>query len=149
MSAAVDWLVNFIEPATGNAMAVLLVYLVLTVAVLAFVFAVAPLYVWLMRKIMAHVQHRSGPFRVGPWGLLQPLADGIKLATKEDIIPAGVDRFTWSLAVYILLLPVLIVYLFLPWHDGMVVADVGTGIILVLAVGAVSPLGENSRLPWK
>lgn len=142
MSAAVDWLVTFLQPVAGHALANVIVYLVLTVAVLAFVFAVAPLYVWLMRKIMAHVQHRTGPFRVGPFGLLQPLADGIKLATKEDIVPAGVDRFAWALAVYVLLIPVLVVYLFLPWHDGFVVADVGTGIILVLAVGAISPLGE-------
>lgn len=142
MSRAVDFLVDLAAGLVGEAAATILVYFLLTLAVFAFVLAVAPLYVWGMRKIMAHVQHRVGPYRVGPFGLLQPLADGIKLATKEDIIPGGVDRFTWSLAVYMLLIPVLVVFLFLPWNQGLVVANVGTGIILVLAIGAISPLGE-------
>ncbi len=117
-------------------------YLLLTLAVLLFVLAVAPLYVWGMRKIMGHIQHRTGPYRVGPFGLLQPLADGIKLVGKEDIQPAGVDPFSWKLAVYVLVVPLLIVFLFLPWHPGWVVSNVGTGILLVLAVAAISPVGE-------
>ncbi len=117
-------------------------YLVFTLAVLLFVLAVAPGYVWLMRKIMAHIQHRTGPYRVGPFGLLQPVADGIKLVAKEDIQPAGVDEFTWKMAVPVLLIPILVVFLFLPWHPGWVVSNVGTGILLVLAVAAISPVGE-------
>lgn len=117
-------------------------YLVFTLAVLGFVLAIAPLYVWMMRKIMGHVQHRTGPYRVGPFGLLQPLADGIKLVGKEDIQPAGADLFSWKLAVYVLLVPLLVVFLFLPWHPGWVVSNVGTGILLVLAIGAISPVGE-------
>jgi NADH-quinone oxidoreductase subunit H len=126
----------------SNPWALLATYLALTLATLGFVLAVAPGYVWLMRKIMAHVQHRTGPYRVGPFGLLQPVADGIKLISKEDIKPAGVDEFSWSLAVYVLLIPVLVVFLFLPWHQGILVADATTGIILVLAVAAISPVGE-------
>lgn len=137
-----DQLIEFATPYLGGAWAMLAVYLALTLAVLLFVLAVAPLYVWLMRKIMARIQHRIGPYRVGPFGLLQPLADGIKLVAKEDVKPAAVDDFTWKLAVYVLLVPVLVVFLFLPWHPGWVVSNVGTGILLVLAVAAISPVGE-------
>ncbi len=137
-SQLIDWTAQFV----GQSWAPLLVYLALTLAVLLFVLAVAPLYVWGMRKTMAHIQHRVGPDRVGPFGLLQVLADGIKLVSKEDVQPAGVDKFSWSLAVYVLLIPTLVVFLFLPWHDGLVISNVGTGILLVLAVGAIGPVGE-------
>jgi len=126
----------------GGGGATFVAYLVGTLAVLGFVLAIGPLYVWMMRKIMGHIQHRTGPYRVGPFGLLQPLADGIKLVGKEDIKPAGADEFSWKLAVYVLLIPLLVVFLFLPWHPGWVVSNVGTGILLVLAIGAISPVGE-------
>lgn len=126
----------------SSGLATFTAYLVFTLAILLFILAVAPLYVWGMRKIMAHVQHRTGPYRVGPFGLLQPLADGIKLIGKEDIQPTGADTFSWKLAVYVLVVPLLVAFLFLPWHPGWVVSNVATGILLVLAIAAISPVGE-------
>jgi NADH-quinone oxidoreductase subunit H len=139
---AVEWLTAQLAPLVGQSWAVLVVYLALSAATIGFVLAAAPGLVWGMRKVMGHVQHRTGPYRVGPFGLLQPVADGIKLVSKEDIVPAGVDEFSWKLAVYVLPVPVFIVFLFIPWHPGFVVSNVATGIVLLLAVAAISPVGE-------
>ncbi len=138
----IDTAIEWTAPYLGQSWATFLIYLVGAVACLLLVLAIAPLYVWGMRKIMARIQHRVGPTRVGPFGLLQVLADGIKMVAKEDVRPAAVDKFTWSLAVYVLLVPVLVLFLFIPWHQGVVVSDVTTGIVLVLALAAVSPVGE-------
>jgi NADH-quinone oxidoreductase subunit H len=139
---AVQWLIDQLAPVAGQSWATVLVYLALSLATVLFVLAVAPGLVWGMRKVMGHIQHRTGPYRVGPFGLLQPVADGIKLVSKEDIMPEGADEFSWKLAVYVLPVPVFIVFLFMPWHPGFIVSDVSTGIILLLAVAAISPVGE-------
>src|SRR5713226_4902704 len=71
-------------------------------AILAFVLLTAVAYLsWFERKVVAHIQSRWGPFRAGPHGLLQPLADGIKFIMKEGAVPAGVDRFVYFLAPFL------------------------------------------------
>ncbi|MBI3393898.1 MAG: NADH-quinone oxidoreductase subunit H, partial [Nitrospirae bacterium] len=69
------------------------------------------------RKVIGHIQLRPGPNRVGPLGLLQPLADGIKLLTKEDIIPAQADRFVFVIAPFFSLVPVIMAYAVIPWGE--------------------------------
>lgn len=69
------------------------------------------------RKVIGHIQLRPGPNRVGPLGLLQPLADGIKLLTKEDIIPAQADRFVFVIAPFLSLVPVIMAYAVIPWGE--------------------------------
>src|ERR1700723_391669 len=72
------------------------------VAVVAFVLMTTLAYLqWIERKVIAHVQIRVGPYRVGPHGLLQPLADVIKLITKEDLIPSHVNKFYYLLAPFL------------------------------------------------
>ena len=82
-----------------------LILSIIKAAVVAFVLLTALAYLqWLERKVLAHIQLRVGPRRVGPHGLLQPLADVIKLITKEDMMPSHVNKVFWFLAPFIAVL---------------------------------------------
>ena len=96
---------------------------------------------YLERKISAFIQARLGPMRVGPWGLLQPIADGIKLLVKEDFIPENADRWIFFFAPYIAVASAFIVFSVVPFGpDWAVIADVNIGLLLVLAVSSVGVL---------
>lgn len=96
---------------------------------------------YLERKISAFMQARLGPMRVGPWGLLQPIADGIKLLTKEDFVPEKADRWIFFFAPYIAVASAFIVFAVIPFGpDWAVVADVNIGLLFVLAVSSVGVL---------
>ena len=84
------------------------------------------------------MQARLGPMRVGPWGLLQPIADGIKLLTKEDFVPEKADRWIFFVAPYIAVAAAFIVLAVIPFGpDWAVVTDVNIGLLFVLAVSSV------------
>jgi NADH-quinone oxidoreductase subunit H len=109
---------------------------------------------WLERKILAHMQVRLGPMRVGPHGLLQPIADALKLILKEDIIPEGADRFVFWLAPLIILLAVFSVYTVIPFGPTHAITDMNIGILFMLGVSSISVLGivmagwaSNSHYP--
>ena len=96
---------------------------------------------YLERKISAFMQARLGPMRVGPWGLLQPIADGLKLLTKEDFVPEKADRWIFFFAPYIAVAAAFIVFSVIPFGpDWAVIADVNIGLLLVLAVSSVGVL---------
>src|SRR6201991_4973661 len=96
---------------------------------------------YLERKISAFMQSRLGPMRVGPWGLLQPIADGLKLLTKEDFVPENADRWIFFFAPYIAVASAFIVFSVVPFGpDWAVIADVNIGLLLVLAVSSVGVL---------
>src|SRR6266478_3427964 len=96
---------------------------------------------YLERKISAFMQARLGPMRVGPWGLLQPIADGLKLLTKEDFIPENADRWIFFLAPYIAVVAAFVVMAVVPFGpDWAVITDVNIGILFVLAVSSVGVL---------
>ena len=96
---------------------------------------------YLERKISAFMQARLGPMRVGPWGLLQPIADGLKLLTKEDFIPDKADRWIFFFAPYIAVASAFIVFSVIPFGpDWAVIADVNIGLLLVLGVSSVGVL---------
>jgi NADH-quinone oxidoreductase subunit H len=96
---------------------------------------------YLERKISAFMQARLGPMRVGPWGLLQPIADGIKLLTKEDFIPEKADRWIFFSAPYIAVAAAFITFSVIPFGpDWAVIADVNIGLLFVLAVSSVGVL---------
>src|ERR1700726_728915 len=112
---------------------IMLVFLGLSVAVIAMN--------WLERKILAHMQVRLGPMRVGPHGLRQPIADAIKLLLKEDIMPEGADRFVFWLAPLIILLAVFSVYTVIPFGPTHAITDMNIGILFMLGVSSLSVLG--------
>src|SRR4026207_438131 len=96
---------------------------------------------YLDRKISAFMQARLGPMRVGPWGLLQPIADGLKLLTKEDFIPENADRWIFFFAPYIAVASAFIVFSVIPFGpDWAVIADVNIGLLLALAGSRVGVL---------
>src|SRR5919109_2096972 len=96
---------------------------------------------YLERKISAFIQARLGPMRVGPWGLLQPIADGLKLLTKEDFIPEKADRWIFFFAPYIAVAAAFIVFSVIPFGpDWAVITDLNIGILFVLAVSSVGVL---------
>jgi len=99
-------------------------------------------YVTLLeRKFAARLQSRIGPYRVGPHGLLQPIADGVKLLLKEDLIPASADRPIFNLAPVVFLIPCLLIFATIPFAPGIGVADLDTGVLFFLAVSSLEIVG--------
>ena len=109
---------------------------------------------WLERKILAHMQVRLGPMRVGPHGLLQPIADAIKLLLKEDIIPAEADKIIFWIAPFIVVLAAFTVFVVVPFGPTHAITDMNIGILFMLGVSSLSVLGivtagwaSNSHYP--
>ena len=99
------------------------------------------LLVWAERRIVAYMQGRLGPNRVGPGGLLQSVADALKLLTKEIIVPYQADRVPFMLAPLVVLVPSLAVWSLIPWGPGLSVTDINVGVLAILALGTVPTLG--------
>ncbi len=97
--------------------------------------------VWGERKVAARFQDRIGPNRVGPLGLLQPIADAIKLITKESIVPGAADRWVHLLAPVLILISAFLVLAVIPFGVGMAPVNLTSGMIYLVAVSSLSPLG--------
>ena len=142
-------------------------YILIPLIKIAIILAIVPLLVAALtlaeRKIIAFMQVRLGPMRVGPWGLLQPIADPIKLLLKEDIIPERADRLIFILAPVICLIPAFIVLAVIPIGPtitilgkpiSLYVTDLNIGVLYVLSISSVGVLGiilggwaSNSKYP--
>ncbi len=118
-----------------------LIRLVVPMVVILALAPVAMMYLtWLERKVIARIQDRYGPNRVGPYGLLQPIADGIKMLTKEDVVPAGADALCHFLAPVIIVVPALYLFTVLPFGPGLVAAPLTTGLLFFVAIGSSTTL---------
>ena len=116
-------------------------------AIFAIVLTLAAYLVLAERRILAFIQDRKGPNRVGPFGLLQPLADVIKMLTKEDVRPAGADKWLFSLAPAMAAIPAIMMFAVIPWgapltvagrEMPLVVADLNVGLLFFLALSAIA-----------
>jgi NADH-quinone oxidoreductase subunit H len=97
--------------------------------------------VWLERKVAARFQDRIGPNRVGPLGLLQPIADAIKLITKEDLVPRDADQLVHLLAPVLVICSSFLVIAVIPFAMGMAPVNLPSGVVYLAAVSSLSPLG--------
>ncbi len=111
------------------------------VAIFGGIMTLAPMLVMAERRICAAIQNRIGPNRVGPMGLLQPLADVIKLLFKEDIIPDRADRALFSLAPLLAFAPAAIAFVAIPVGRDLQVADLNVGVLYVLAITSLGVYG--------
>jgi len=125
---------------------IVLIFLGLSVAVIAMN--------WLERKILAHMQVRLGPMRVGPHGLLQPIADALKLLIKEDIMPAAADPLVFWMAPLLVVITAFTVFIVVPFGPTHAVTDMNIGVLFMLGVSSLSVLGvvmagwaSNSHYP--
>src|SRR5919109_5091762 len=102
-------------------------------------FLVAPLGIGYMEhKVLAHMQHRLGPMEAGKFhGWAQLIADGVKFVQKEDVIPAAADRWVFSFAPAVVLVPTILVIVVIPFGETVFAADLDVGIFFVMAISAV------------
>jgi NADH-quinone oxidoreductase subunit H len=133
------------------ARSILLVYLVKVVVLLFLVLTAVAYLVWFERKVAAHMQGRWGPYRVGPHGLLQPLADGVKFLLKEDTTPAGVDRFLYFAAPLLTMTLAISAIAMVPFGPAsihifgvatpLVIANINVGLLAIFAITSIGVYG--------
>jgi NADH-quinone oxidoreductase subunit H len=119
--------------------------LILTVVGIGILVAIIPglviTAVWLERRIIAKMQDRIGPNRVGPFGLLQPIADVVKLLSKEDVIHARVDRPLFIISPILIVGAALMVWATIPWAPGLAPTDLNVGVLYIIAMGGLPAIG--------
>ena len=131
-----QWLVSFL-PGSWRPMACIVLSVVAIICLFPALFALTTVF---ERKGLARIQNRIGPNRVGPLGILQPMADGIKSLTKEDIVPLSADAAVHFLAPVLLVVAVFMGFAVLPMGRNMVLVDMDAGLLFFFAIGASTEL---------
>ena len=124
-----DWLASVVTGLIG------------ALGILAVIGPTLLLLIWLERKVIARMQSRYGPNRVGPIGLLQPVADAIKLILKEELAPRAADKMIFFLPPVLMFIPAILIWGVLPFGPNMQVADLESGALFFLAISSINVLG--------
>ena len=136
-----DWLVSlFTGWGMSEILASILTQLLGIVVLITIMLVIDILLVWIERKVVARFQDRLGPNRVGPFGLIQPFADIIKLFIKENITPTGVDKVVYNLAPVLSVFSVLILWAIIPLAPAIIGVDLNVGLLYLVAAGAIGTL---------
>jgi NADH-quinone oxidoreductase subunit H len=132
---------GLLGPGTPEWLGLALAAAILGGALIGFM-AVGPIvYVYIERKVAGFMQDRLGPMRVGPYGLLQTVADGIKLMFKEAIFPSGADKFLFLIAPCLVVLGAFLSFVVIPFSSRLQTADLNVGVFYVVAVSSLSTVG--------
>ncbi|NOT28070.1 MAG: NADH-quinone oxidoreductase subunit NuoH [Acidobacteria bacterium] len=115
--------------------------LIAPIVVLHVVIGIVTYVTLLERKFAARMQSRIGPYRVGYHGVLQPIADAVKLMMKEDVVPTAADKPVYNLAPIVFLVPCMFIFATLPFAPGLGVADLNIGVLFFLAVSSMEIVG--------
>jgi NADH-quinone oxidoreductase subunit H len=122
------------------ALATILVYLVGIIVLIVFAMVLDIGLVWVERKVVARFQDRLGPNRIGPFGMIQPVADIIKMVIKEDITPAGADKVIYNIAPVLAAVSVIALWAILPLASTIYGVDLNVGLLYIVAAGALGTL---------
>jgi NADH-quinone oxidoreductase subunit H len=129
----IDWGAGDWAPyVAGGVIGAVSILLWATLSVLAFI--------WIERRVVGLMQNRIGPNRVGPTGLLQPVADALKLLFKEAITTANADRWLFWIAPIAIFIPTLVVFAVIPFGEEMVLADLNVGVLFLIAIASINTL---------
>ena len=121
--------------------AVILTSIFISIGAIAVLGPFTMMYLTLLeRKVVGRMQNRIGPNRVGKWGLLQPVADGIKMLTKEDIVPLPADPVVHFLAPVLIVIPALLVFSVIPFGRGMTPVDLNAGVLFFIAISSTTTI---------
>ena len=142
-SVITDWIHTFLLSTLGcpSWLAVTIECVLIGVGLLLVYAVLALFYILYERKVCAYFQCRLGPNRVGPWGLLQSVADMFKILIKELIHLKNIDRFLFALAPYLVIIASMLAFAVLPWANDLQVIDFNIGIFFLLAVSSIGVLG--------
>jgi NADH-quinone oxidoreductase subunit H len=111
-----------------------------SLGIIGFIGLTSVINIWIERRLIGRIQVRRGPNRVGPFGLLQPVADAIKLIQKEALTPRLADGFVFALAPIVIFIPAILAFAVLPWGEKMVLADLNVGVLYILALGSTTTI---------
>ena len=145
----------FIENLGGPYLGTAIFIIVMIVCIILPLLLAVAYLTYAERKVMAAMQIRRGPNVVGPFGLLQPIADGVKLLFKETIIPSGASRVTFVVAPMITFVLSLVAWAVIPFSDGVVLANINVGVLYLFAISSLGVYGiilagwaSNSKYPF-
>jgi NADH-quinone oxidoreductase subunit H len=137
--------VAFIGSVLKSFLPIWIVDIVTVVISISFFFVVATIIVMLLtyleRRVIAFMQDRLGPNRVGPEGLFQPVADVLKLLAKEDIVPANADAIVFKLSTFVMVVSSLLIYTVVPFGPNMIISNLNIGILFAISISSVGAVG--------